>query len=404
MQCLQIMLVGLDRLPSELRLIQSLRSAQVALLAHPASVDRNVMHISRVLEACGIRPVKIFGPEHGYGGEAQDMIGVEHAVDPITNAPIVSLYGGSIEALSPTAEDLQGLNVLLVDLCDVGSRYYTFVWTALLAIRSALKQGMRAVVLDRPNPIGGTFASVEGRSQRSGFLSFVGLEPIPVRHSLTLGEIVAEMCAREGVNVSPDGQVQIVGVQGWQREDLAHRWDRAFVMPSPNMPTPDTALVYPGGCLLEGTNLSEGRGTTRPFEILGAPWLDGVRLARDFATLGLAGCALRPLTFLPTFHKHGGKVCGGVQVQVVDPVAFRPMAAYLGIIALAQKQCPEDFRFRTERYEFVDNIPAIDLLVGGAEAREAMLAGASPREVIATVCPVEDSYGELFARACARVA
>lgn len=397
------MRVGLDRLPRLPGLVRLLAASRVALLAHPASVNHDLVHAHRVLLALGIRPRTIFGPEHGYGGEAQDMIGVDHAVDPETRAPIVSLYGDSFDKLSPSPEALRDHDVLVIDLADVGSRYYTFVWTALLAVRAAVRQGMRCVVLDRPNPLGGALGSAEGRSQRPGYLSFVGLEPVPVRHSLTLGELVAEMCVRDGITVGCDAQLEVVAVEGWSRSEMGWSWDRPFVYPSPNMPTVDTALVYPGGCLLEGTNLSEGRGTTRPFEVLGAPWLDGAALARDLDALELPGVVARPLTFQPMFHKHAGRVCGGVQVHVRDPRVFRPFATYLALIALAHRRHPEDFRFRTERYEFVDDIPAFDLLTGGDEARKGMVAGMPPRELIELLCPVEAPYVDVHTRAAGRV-
>lgn len=398
------MLVGLDRLPALPSLIQQLSAARIALLAHPASVSRDLVHIHRVLLSLGIRPRTIFGPEHGYGGEAQDMIGVAHAKDPETGAPIISLYGDSFDKLSPSPESLRDHDVLLVDLADVGSRYYTFIWTALLAVRSAVQAGMRCVVLDRPNPIGGLLSTAEGRSQRPGYLSFVGLEPIPVRHGLTLGELIGEMCARDGIQTGRGGQVEIVAVEGWRREARAASWDRPFVLPSPNMPTADTALVYPGGCLLEGTNLSEGRGTTRPFELLGAPWLDGAALARELDALHLPGFIARALTFQPMFHKHARQLCGGIQVHVTDPTTFRPFATYLALIALALRQRPDEFRFRTERYEFVDDIPAIDLLVGGPEAREAMVAGVAPMDLVQPLAAVEPEYAELHERAVGRIA
>jgi uncharacterized protein YbbC (DUF1343 family) len=370
---------GTDRLRASSSLQKQLRGAKVALLAHPASVDRSLVHVSDVLDVVGVKPVIVFGPEHGYGGEAQDMIGVEDAKDA-RGVPIRSLYGARFDDLSPRAEDLRGVDVLLVDLQDVGARYYTFVWTAVLVMRACAKAGVHVLVLDRPNPIG---AEIEGRMQEDGkHLSFVGLEPIAVRHGNTLGEIVAW---RADVEKLPREQVGIVACEGFDRAAHAPSWDRAFVMPSPNMPTYETALVYPGGCLLEGTNLSEGRGTTRPFEIFGAPWIDGARLANDFHAVGLVGVRARPLTFRPTFQKHAGKNCGGVQLHVTDAHAFRPYAAYLALVALARQQDPDRFAFRTESYEFRDDVPAFDLLTGGARARELISAGASAREVIDAV-------------------
>lgn len=398
------MLVGLDRFPSLPRLISRLQGAHFGLLAHAASVDRNLVHISLVLDQLGLRPARIFGPEHGYGGEAQDMVGVPGAVDERTGAPILSLYGDRFEDLSPRDDQLGGLKVLLIDLCDVGSRYYTFVWTALLAVRAAAKQGIHCVLLDRPNPIGGLASQAEGAPQKPGFLSFVGLEPIPVRHGLTAGELVAEMAHRDGLMMGPDGALEVVAVQGWDRASTAHNWDRPFVLPSPNMPTPDTALVYPGGCLLEGTNLSEGRGTTRPFELFGAPWLDGRKLAEGLAASGLEGFVARPVTFSPTFHKHAKEICGGVQIHVTDATRLRPYAVYLAAIALARRIAPESFRFRTERYEFIDHIPAIDLLVGCSEVREAMDACAPIADILALVSDPGTGYGEIHANAVARAA
>jgi uncharacterized protein YbbC (DUF1343 family) len=363
---------GLDQIVSHS--LACHRWGTVALLAHPASVDRELTHISEVLERAGVRPRIIFGPEHGYGGEAQDMIGVADARDA-RGVPVKSLYGESFADLSPADADLEGIDSVLIDLQDVGSRYYTFVWTALLVLRACAKRGVRVVVLDRPNPLGG--AEIEGRLQDKGFLSFVGLEPIPIRHGLTIGEIVAWRAAVEGFA----DLVEVAPVRGLAREAHAPAWDRPMVMPSPNMPGYETALVYPGGCLVEGTNLSEGRGTTRPFEIVGAPFVDGVRLARELERTKLAGFRARPITFRPTFHKHAGRVCGGVQIHVTDARAFRPVATYTALIALAQREAPEAFRFRTERYEFVDDIPAIDLLTGSADTRERIVAGEEPLRI-----------------------
>ncbi|MCU0692322.1 MAG: DUF1343 domain-containing protein [Polyangiaceae bacterium] len=397
------MRTGLDRLPSLPSVLRSLQAQRVGLLAHAPSVNRDLLHANLVLAAAGVRPRRIFGPEHGFGGEAQDMIGVPHATDPISRAPIVSLYGDQPTALSPSAEHLDDLDVLLIDLCDVGSRYYTFVWTALLAVRAAARCRVRCILLDRPNPIGGDPAHAEGRPQRPGFLSFVGLEPIPVRHALTAGELVTEMVVRDGLSVGPDEALDVIAVQGWDRSSYADAWDRPFVLPSPNMPTLDTALVYPGGCLIEGTNLSEGRGLTRPFETFGAPWLDGFRLARDLAALRLRGFVPRPVTFQPTFHKHAQRLCGGVQIHVTERSTFRPVATYVAMLALAHHQNPEAFRFRTERYEFIDHIPAIDLLTGASDVRNAIEHHAAPADVMQLACPVDPGYADLHAHAVARV-
>ena len=380
---------GLDRLATHSKLGADLRSAagRVGLLAHPASVDRRLVHARRVLDALGVEIAVVFGPEHGYGGEAQDMIGVSDARDAL-GTPIRSLYGESFEDLSPKPQDLAAIDVLVIDLQDVGSRYYTFVWTAVLAMRACARAGVRVVVLDRPNPIGGDPACIEGRRQTREYCSFVGLEPVPVRHSLSLGEIVAWRAEVEGI---PREAVGVLAVSGLDRGGHASEWDRPMVMPSPNMPSYETALVYPGGCLVEGTNLSEGRGTTRPFEIVGAPWIDGQRLAADLHGLSLPGFRARPLTFQPTFQKHAKQPCGGVQIHVTEPARFRPYATYLALVALARRQDPDRFAFRTEPYEFVEDVPAFDLLTGSPEARERIARGDPPAEVAAALSSVDDA-------------
>lgn len=366
---------GIDRIAAGDRdALALVKGRRVALLAHPASVDARLRHTRVVLAQAGARVATIFGPEHGYGGEAQDMIGVASAREAETGVPIHSLYGGSESDLAPKPEQLDGVEALVVDLQDVGSRYYTYVWTAALAMRVAAARGIETVVLDRPNPIGGVL--VEGAPQRSGYRSFVGLYDVAVRHGLTIGEMCRFVQREEKID---EGALRVVAMEGWKREMRFEDTGLPWVLPSPNMPTNDTALVYPGGCLLEGTNLSEGRGLTRPFEIWGAPWLDGFALARE---VHLEGALLRPLTFQPTFHKHARIACGGVQVHVVDRDAFRPYEAYLRLIAAVRRLAPDQLRWRTEAYEFVSDRPAIDLLTGGPEYRTAVDAGESLDAVV----------------------
>ncbi|MCC6527858.1 MAG: DUF1343 domain-containing protein [Polyangiaceae bacterium] len=394
---------GIDRLSTCGALCARLRGARVGVLCHAASVDSDLVHLRTALGALGIAPRLWLAPEHGLAGAAQDMATIGDARDR-TGAPVVSLYGSRFEDLSPRPEHLAELDVLLIDLCDVGSRYYTFVWTALLALRACARAPapVHVVVLDRPNPLGGV--AFEGRTQAPGFCSFVGLEPLPVRHGLTVGELLVHFARRDGLPLGPDGALSVVPVEGWSRASLAHDWGRPFVLPSPNMPTPDTALVYPGGCLLEGTNLSEGRGHTRPFEVFGAPWLDGEALARDFHALGLPGCRARPLEFQPTFHKHAGLVCGGIELHPTCREAFRPVASYVALIALAARQSPAHFRFRTERYEFVDDIPAFDLLTGSEEARAAILRGDEPLAIAESTSAFDPGHAELVRAASALAA
>jgi uncharacterized protein YbbC (DUF1343 family) len=365
---------GLDRVASRDGSVLRALRGRAGLLAHPASVDRSLRHARWVLAGAGVELVALFGPEHGYGGEAQDMIGVDDARDP-EGLPIHSLYGATEEALSPRPEQLEGLDVLIIDLQDVGSRYYTYVWTAALALRAAARAGVRTVVLDRPNPLGGEL--VEGAPQRPGHRSFVGLYDVAVRHGMTIGELTSMVRELEGLD---EGALEVVHMHGWRR---ALRFDETglpWVLPSPNMPTLDTALVYPGGCLIEGTRLSEGRGLTRPFELWGAPGLDGHALA---SRVRLEGASLRPTAFQPTFHKHAGLRCGGVQVHVTDRDRFEPYAAYLRLIAEAARLLGDRFAWRPDPYEFVDEIPAIDLLTGGPEFRAAVDARSDLDDVLA---------------------
>jgi uncharacterized protein YbbC (DUF1343 family) len=398
------MLCGLDELigghyPS---LRRRLRSARVGVLTHAAAVDRRGRGSVVVLDELGVRASVLFSPEHGFDGCAQAEEAVAspgHSGDRPSVAPLVSLYGADRDSLSPPADLLAELDVLLVDLVDVGSRYYTYVWTALLAARMARQNDIHTIVLDRPNPLSGDPATLEGRPQQAGFLSFVGLEPIPVRHALTIGEVLARLLAQDGAPLGPDGALSIVPTRGWERHRTAAAWDRPFIPPSPNMPTLETALVYPGGCLVEGTNLSEGRGTTLPFQTVGAPFLDGVALAADLQEAGTPGALVRPTTFRPQFDKHANQSCSGVMLHVTNAALFRPVATYLRLLVLAQRQAPDHFAFRTEPYEFESDTPAFDLLTGSAEARQAIRDGASPEEVVELVAPVPQPWTDVVREA-----
>lgn len=355
---------GLERIArGDFDAVQLVRGRRIGLLAHPASVTSTLQHASDVLKQAGARIVAYFGPEHGYGGEAQDMVGVEGATAP-DGAPIHSLYGDSFASLSPREAWLDGLDALVIDLQDVGSRYYTFVWTAALCLKKASACGVQTIVLDRPNPLGGV--RMQGAPQRPGYRSFVGLYEVPVRHAMSIGEIATMVADLEGIEADALAVVRMGGWEagrGWEATGLP------WVLPSPNMPTVETARVYPGGCLIEGTNLSEGRGTTRPFQILGAPWLDARAIA---AEVEIDGASLRPLTFRPTFHKYAGKVCGGLEVHVTHEARFDPYAAYVRLLAAIARRHRPHFCWRTEPYEFVADRPAIDLLTGGPEIREAI--------------------------------
>jgi uncharacterized protein YbbC (DUF1343 family) len=399
------MLAGLDQLYSAQigNLRRRLRGQRLAVLTHAAAIDRRGRHLLTVLEELGASPQIVFTPEHGLFADAQAEEPVGDAAEASPGPRVISLYGDSKERLSPTAEELEGIELLVIDLADVGSRYYTYVWTALLAARAAAAKGIHTVVLDRPNPISGDPASIEGAPQREGFLSFVGLEPLPIRHGLTIGEILAQFFERDGHALGPEGALSVARVLGWERHRTAEAWGRPFIMPSPNMPTLETALVYPGGCLLEGTNLSEGRGTTAPFQLVGAPFLDGPSLAQALAEAGTPGVMVRPVSFRPTFEKHAGQRCNGVMLHVTTPSLFRPVATYLTLITLARAQAPEAFEFRTTPYEFEATIPAFDLLTGSSEARSAIAAGASAEDVVATTAPVDPALREAVVAAEARL-
>ena len=377
--------------------IGGLRGRRVGVLCHPASVSSRLVHIVDALGAAQVKLTRLWGPEHGIRGEAQDMIGVEGNRDARTGIPVTSLYGEAPDSLAPRAAELSEVDVLLIDLQDVGSRYYTFIWTMALCLQSAARAGVAVVVLDRPNPIGGV--AIEGGEVAAWAESFVGLGSIPVRHGLTIGEVAR--LVRAGIPwggerfAKPlDCDLQVVAMRGWKRGDFFEATGLPWVLPSPNMPTADTALVYPGLCLLEGTNVSEGRGTTRPFEILGAPFVDGYRLADWLVADGLPGVRFRPLSFRPTFHKFSGQVCSGVQIHVVDRVAFRPYLAGVAVLRALYALGGEAFRWRTEKYEFVSDRPAIDLLTGGDTIRRGVEAGASLDELRATWRPAEDAFAE----------
>lgn len=376
---------GLDALAAEG--FARLRGRRVGAICNPTSVDARMRHLADLLHhADGVTLAALFGPEHGVRAEAQDMVGVASGVDARTGVPVHSLYGSDVESLRPAPAMLDGVDVLVFDVQDVGSRYYTFAATMLYAMQAAAGRGIGFLILDRPNPIGGD--RVEGPTVRPGFESFVGAYPVPIRHGMTVGELGRLFRAELGLDLELD----VVACEGWDR---SMPWDETglpWVLPSPNMPTADTAIVYPGGCLIEGTNLSEGRGTTRPFELWGAPWLDPDRLAEEAMPCG--GALLRPCSFRPTFQKHAGTICAGVQPHVVDPSRFYPVASYAEWIRLARAQDPGRFAWRTEPYEFVREPIAIDLLFGSTAERQAIEAGVSAREMAEAWVAGEEEFCE----------
>lgn len=349
-----------------------LRGLRVGVVTHPAAVDRNLRHIIELLGAAAkVKLAAIFGPEHGLLGQAQDLISVNAGESKAAGAPRVhSLYGATAESLRPAAAQLEGLDALVIDLQDIGSRYYTFQATMRYCLQAALPLGLRVLILDRPNPLGGEM--VEGPALLKSHESFVGAHDIAIRHGLTMGELAMLYQHELGLG---DGDLQVVPCEGWKRSDFWDATGLQWVLPSPNMPTPDTALVYPGQCLIEGTNLSEGRGTTRPFEIVGAPWLDAAKLAKRMNDAKLPGVKFRAAWFRPTFQKHAGIDCGGVQLHVTDRAIFQPVRTSLALLSAMREMSGDKFAWRTEVYEFVRDPIAADLLFGSGRERSHIEGG-----------------------------
>jgi uncharacterized protein YbbC (DUF1343 family) len=342
---------------------KNLRDARVGLVVHPASVNRKLEHAAAV---CGrskkFRLAALFGPQHGILGQTQDnMVEWEGFRDPATGVPVYSLYG---KTRKPLPEMLSNVDALVIDLQDVGSRYYTFIWTLELCMQACQELGKTVVVLDRPNPINGQIT--EGPVLNPEFASFVGLRPLPVRHGMTIAEIGAYLQD----TFHPGLDYRIIPLQGWKRRMWFGETHLPWAMPSPNMPTPDTALVYPGMCLLEGTNISEGRGTTRPFEIFGAPFIHAGTLVSILKEFKLPGVTFRPLSFQPAFQKHSGTLCGGAQIHVTDREKFKPFKTGVAILKAIHNTYPRDFAWKQPPYEYEEVTLPIDILAGTDRLRK----------------------------------
>jgi uncharacterized protein YbbC (DUF1343 family) len=350
---------------------RALRKKRVGAIVNPSSVDSQFRHLADLLKAQSDVSLKVlFGPEHGIRGAAQYMEVVEEdATDARTGVPVRSLYGHTFESLSPKPEWLEGLDALVFDIQDVGSRYYTYIYTMALAMKVAAKAGVPFYVLDRPNPIGGEH--VEGNLVGDGYRSFVGLFPLPNRHGMSAGEIAKYLNAEEKLGC----ELTVVPCQGWKRSQYWTETGLPFLPPSPNMPTPDTALVYPGMCLGEGTNVSEGRGTCRPFEYFGAPYLKADDVVEALEQLDLPGVRFRPVNYTPTFDKHKAVSCGGAMIHVTDRSVFRPLLTGIAIFKTAHDLGAKNFEWRKDAYEFVDDVPAFDLLCGTDQVRKGIEAG-----------------------------
>jgi uncharacterized protein YbbC (DUF1343 family) len=365
------------RLGSDLLLASTrLAGARVGIVCNHASVDRGYRHIvDRLAAAPDISLGAIFGPQHGFRSDVQDnMIETPHGDDAARRVPIYSLYS---ETREPTAEMLRGLDALVIDLQDIGARIYTYIYTMANCMRAAARHHVPVIVCDRPNPIGG---AVEGETLVPGFESFVGQFPIPMRHGMTIGELARLFNDAFAIGA----ELEVIAMDGWRRDMYFDATGVPWVMPSPNMPTLESAVVYPGTVLFEGTMLSEGRGTTRPFELLGAPWIDAERFAAAMNTLALPGVHFRPAMFEPTFQKHAKQACGGCQIHVVDRERFEPVITGVALIATFRKLDPARFAWRQPPYEYEHDKLPIDILAGSDVLRRQVEGGMPIADIAAS--------------------
>ena len=347
-----------------------LAGKKLGLVANPATVDSQFRFILDLfLAEKSFRVTTLLGPEHGLRGELQDQEWSHAFQDAKSGLPVHSLYGHN---LKPTAEMLQDVDVVVFDVQDVGARYYTFIYTLSYVMEACMEHHKEVVVLDRPNPINGV--NVEGPILEPGYESFVGRYPIPIRHGLTVGELAFYFHKEIGISCA----LEVILMEGWRRESYFEETGLPWVMPSPNMPTVDTAIVYPGMCLFEATNVSEGRGTTRPFEIFGAPWIDPEKFCRAMHNFSLPGVVFRPLYFQPTFNKFQKELCGGAQMHITDRNQFLPVKTALCILHVLLGDYPQQFRWKDPPYEFVTDRLPIDILWGNSWIREDLEKGVTP--------------------------
>lgn len=378
--------LGIDRLLDvERRLLAGRR---IGVVCNPASVDGQFRHTAdRLIADPDIRVAALFGPQHGFRSDLQDnMIETPHAEDGRRRVPVYSLYS---ETREPTAEMLRDVDTLVVDLQDVGTRVYTYIYTMANCMRAAARHGVHVVVCDRPNPVGGE--EVEGARLDPAFASFVGQFPIPLRHGLTIGELARLFNDEFGIHCSLD----VIPLERWRRRMYFDETGVPWVMPSPNIPTLDSAIVYPGAVLFEGTKLSEGRGTTRPFELIGAPWIDGERLADAMNARGLPGVHFRGVFFEPTFQKHAKQTCGGCQIHVLDRVRFRPVRTAVELIAEFRRQSPDRFAWREPPYEYEHDKQPIDILFGSDRLRTTIDGGGDVAAFVASWRADEEGFRQV---------
>ena len=362
-------LTGLDRLNREY--VKKLSGFRLGLLANQASVNGNLNSAKEVLSQLFPGQLKaLFGPQHGHGGEDQDnMVETSHASDKSLKIPVFSLYAQSRE---PSREMLDRIDILMIDLQDVGTRVYTFTSTMLHCMKAAAKYGKKVIVLDRPNPLGGQI--VEGNLLDPELFSFVGPSRIPMRHGLTMGEMALYFDHRFALK----SDLEIITMEGWRREMFWKETGLRWIMPSPNMPLPETALVYPGQVLWEGTNISEGRGTCRPFEILGAPFLETNAIKHEMGKYATEGCYLQNYQFRPTFGKWAGELCHGFMIHVLDPAVYRPYFTSICLLHAILKIHKNDFNWKQPPYEYEYKKIPIDLILGNSDLRRDLESGKNP--------------------------
>lgn len=355
----------------------SIRGARIGLVCNQASVDHRYIHIADLFnEHPEIDLKALFGPQHGIRGDVQDnMIETDHATDQVTGLPVYSLYS---ETREPTERMLENIDVLVFDMQDVGCRIYTFVYTLANCMRAAAKYGKRVVVCDRPNPITGEF--VAGNVLEPEFASFVGQFPIPTRHGMTVGELANLFNQHFGIGAD----IEVVPMTGWRRELWHDETDAPWVLPSPNMPTLDSATVFPGAVHFEGTQMSEGRGTTRPFELIGAPYVKPEEYAAALNSIGFEGVYFRSCGFQPTFQKHAGKGCGGVQIHVTNRQVFEPVSVGIAMVKAAYDLYTKDFRWKEPPYEYVYDQNPFDVISGTDSIRKAIEQGSSLEQISAS--------------------
>ena len=362
---MKIVMTGLERLRRDAH--PWIRGRRLGLLCNPASIDRRYTHARDVLMQSFPDQLKaLYSPQHGFCAEKQDnMVESDHMTDPASGLPVFSLYG---ETRIPTPEMLEPIDVLLVDLQDVGTRVYTFVYTLSYCMEAARDSGRQVLVLDRPNPVNGR--QVEGNLLDPRWASFVGRFVLPMRHGLTIGELARHFNDHDGIGCELD----VVAMDGWERDMWFGDTGLPWVAPSPNMPTPETAAVYPGQVIWEGTNLSEGRGTALPFEICGAPFIDMARVRKALTGKSLPGAVLRPLTFEPTSGKHARTPCHGFQVHITDRDRYQPYLTSLQLLQAIIRCHPEAFEWKAPPYEYEFEKRPIDLILGDADLRRQIEA------------------------------